>query len=211
MGKQSFKTAWLKCTMLTQTRNPNKGSWNNLFPQTVPFVFWWQQWHAECNIKLVVLWGLPSTLVLLWQETGRCVRDDSFGLMICYALKRSIAKPCDIYRSNRKFQSKCSSQESTSEMENFQNLILMYASIRHCYSQLVYTAKNRLVALDDHNAHAEREVMKNKDDSLRQIVISRIEDDIGMSRRLELEADDTRRISALLVPVPTPINKRHCG
>ncbi|VDI23957.1 Hypothetical predicted protein [Mytilus galloprovincialis] len=55
---------------------------------------------------------------------------------------------------------------STSEIENFQNLILMYASIRHCYSQLVYSAKNRLAALD-HNAHAEREVMKNKDDSLR--------------------------------------------
>ncbi|CAG2244928.1 unnamed protein product [Mytilus edulis] len=127
---------------------------------------------------------------------------------------------------------------STSEIENFQNLILMYASIRHCYSQLVYSAKNRLAALD-HNAHAEREVMKNKDDSLRsgelktsrwlvhpvkedtkysyiqdlirQIVISKIEDDIGMSRRLELEADDPKRISAHLVPVPSPINKRHCG
>ncbi|CAC5398329.1 recQ [Mytilus coruscus] len=63
------------------------------------------------NIKLVVLWGLPSTLLLLWQETGRCVRDGSFGLMICYAFKRSVSKPCDICRSNRKFQCKCSSQE----------------------------------------------------------------------------------------------------
>ncbi|CAC5398325.1 unnamed protein product [Mytilus coruscus] len=54
------------------------------------------------NIKLVVLWGLPSTLLLLWQETGRCVRDGSFGLMICYAFKRSVSKPCDICRSNLK-------------------------------------------------------------------------------------------------------------
>ncbi|CAG2208380.1 recQ [Mytilus edulis] len=55
------------------------------------------------NIKLVVLWGLPSTL-LLWQETGRGVRDGFFGLMLCYAFKRSVSKPCDICRSNRKFQ-----------------------------------------------------------------------------------------------------------
>ncbi|CAC5382844.1 unnamed protein product [Mytilus coruscus] len=41
-------------------------------------------------------------------------------------------------------------------------------------------------------------------DLIRQIVISRIQDDIGMSRRLELEADDPRRISAHLAPVQPP-------
>ncbi|CAC5419719.1 unnamed protein product [Mytilus coruscus] len=58
------------------------------------------------------------------------------------------------------------SKESTSELENFQNLILMYASKRHSYSPPVYRARNRLAAID-HNAHAEREVMKNRDGSLR--------------------------------------------
>ncbi|XP_052097349.1 uncharacterized protein LOC127732344 [Mytilus californianus] len=123
---------------------------------------------------------------------------------------------------------------STSESENFQNLILMYASKRHSYSPPVYRARNRLAAID-HNAHAEREVMKNRDGSLRwqrsynkktsrwsvhpvkeeknydyiqdlirQVLCTRIEDGIGMNRRLELEEDDPRRISAHLAPVPPP-------
>nr|XP_034316793.1 uncharacterized protein LOC105324442 isoform X2 [Crassostrea gigas] len=123
---------------------------------------------------------------------------------------------------------------STSELENFQNLILVYSSKRHSYSPPVYRAINRLAALD-HNSHAEREVMKNKDGSLRwqrsynkktsrwsvhpvkveknysyvqdlirHIITSRIEDDIGMNRPMELEADDPRRISAHLAPVPPP-------
>lgn len=123
---------------------------------------------------------------------------------------------------------------STSELENFQNLILVYSSKRHSYSPPVYRARNRLAALD-HNSHAEREVMKNKDGSLRwqrsynkktsrwsvhpvkveknysyvqdlirHIITSRIEDDIGMNRPMELEADDPRRISAHLAPVPPP-------
>lgn len=110
----------------------------------------------------------------------------------------------------------------------------MYSSKRHSYSPPVYRARNRLAALD-HNSHAEREVMKNKDGSLRwqrcynkkssrwsvhpvkveknysyvqdlirHIITSRIEDDIGMNRPMELEADDPRRISAHLAPVPPP-------
>lgn len=35
-------------------------------------------------------------------------------------------------------------------------------------------------------------------------ITSRIEDDIGMNRPMELEADDPRRISAHLAPVPPP-------
>ncbi|XP_055997869.1 uncharacterized protein LOC125647150 [Ostrea edulis] len=55
---------------------------------------------------------------------------------------------------------------STAELENFQNLILMYASKRNSYSPPMYRARNRLSALD-HNAHIERAVMSNKDGSLR--------------------------------------------
>lgn len=41
-------------------------------------------------------------------------------------------------------------------------------------------------------------------DLIRHIITSRIEDDIGMNRPMELEADDPRRISAHLAPVPPP-------
>lgn len=41
-------------------------------------------------------------------------------------------------------------------------------------------------------------------DLIRHIITSRIEDDIGMNRPMELEADDLRRISAHLAPVPPP-------
>ncbi|CAG2242765.1 unnamed protein product [Mytilus edulis] len=123
---------------------------------------------------------------------------------------------------------------STSELENFKNLILMYAPKRHSYSPPVCRARNRLAAID-HNAHSKREVMKNRDGSLRwqrsynkktsrwsvhpvkegknydyiqdlirQILCTRIEDGIGMNRPLELEEDDPRRISAHLAPVPPP-------
>ncbi|XP_062612063.1 uncharacterized protein LOC134273856, partial [Saccostrea cucullata] len=101
----------------------------------------------------------------------------------------------------------------------------------------VYRARNRLAALD-HNSHAEREVKKNKDGSLRwqrsynkktsrwsvhpvkeekkysyvqdlirEIIRSRIEDDVGMNRPLELEEEDPRRIAAHLAPVPPPPTK----
>jgi hypothetical protein len=55
---------------------------------------------------------------------------------------------------------------STAELENFQNLILMYASKRHSYTPPAYRCRNLLAALD-HNGHIDREVMTNKDGSIR--------------------------------------------
>lgn len=57
---------------------------------------------------------------------------------------------------------------STVELENFQNLILAYASKRHSYSPPVYRVRNRLAALD-HNGHVERPLMTNKDGSSRYV------------------------------------------
>lgn len=55
---------------------------------------------------------------------------------------------------------------STAELENFQNLILMYASKRHSYTPPVYQCRNILAALD-HNGHLDRTVITNKDGSVR--------------------------------------------
>uniref|UniRef100_K1RDD2 Uncharacterized protein n=1 Tax=Magallana gigas TaxID=29159 RepID=K1RDD2_MAGGI len=57
---------------------------------------------------------------------------------------------------------------STAELENFQNLILVYASKRYSYGPPTYRARNRLAALD-HNGHLERETKINKDGSVRLI------------------------------------------
>ncbi|XP_061167506.1 uncharacterized protein LOC133176400 [Saccostrea echinata] len=55
---------------------------------------------------------------------------------------------------------------STAELENFQNLILVYASKRHSYSPPTYRTRNYLAALDQ-NGHCERETKKNKDGSIK--------------------------------------------
>ena len=55
---------------------------------------------------------------------------------------------------------------STSELENFQNLILKYASKRNSYKPPAYRARNELAALN-HNAHCGRAVMTNKDGTIR--------------------------------------------
>jgi hypothetical protein len=55
---------------------------------------------------------------------------------------------------------------STSELENFQNLILKYASKRNSYKLPAYQARNELAAIDD-NAHCGRAVMTNKDGTIR--------------------------------------------
>lgn len=57
---------------------------------------------------------------------------------------------------------------STAELENFQNLILVYASKRYSYGPPTYRARNRLAALD-HNGHLERETKINKDGSVRSV------------------------------------------
>jgi len=55
---------------------------------------------------------------------------------------------------------------STSELENFHNLILKYASKRNSYKPPAYPARNGLAALD-HNAHCGRTIMTNKDGTIR--------------------------------------------
>ncbi|VDI48769.1 Hypothetical predicted protein, partial [Mytilus galloprovincialis] len=55
---------------------------------------------------------------------------------------------------------------STAELENFQNVILKYASKRHSYGPSTYNARNQLAAID-HNAHCERKVVTNKDGTKR--------------------------------------------
>lgn len=123
---------------------------------------------------------------------------------------------------------------STAELENFQNLILMYASKRHSYTPPVYQCRNILAALD-HNGHLDRTVITNKDGSVRyqrvfqkkssrwsvtpckihkeykyipqvvqRILQKRLDDDIGMNRIVALEVDDPRRVSAHLAPIPPP-------
>ena len=57
---------------------------------------------------------------------------------------------------------------STSELENFQNLILKYASKGNLYKPPAYRARNELAALG-HNAHCGRAVVTNKDGTIRSI------------------------------------------
>lgn len=51
---------------------------------------------------------------------------------------------------------------STAELENFQNLILMYASKRYAYEPPVYRARNLLAALD-YNQHVNRGIRISQD------------------------------------------------
>jgi len=55
---------------------------------------------------------------------------------------------------------------STSELANFQNLILKYASKRNSYKPPEFRAKNELAALD-HNAQCGHAIMTNKDETIR--------------------------------------------
>ncbi|CAC5426196.1 unnamed protein product [Mytilus coruscus] len=83
---------------------------------------------------------------------------------------------------------------STAELENFQNLIMMYASKRHSYRPPTYRCRNLLAALD-HNGHIGRSILTKMD---------QLADEIGMNQRMILEVDDPRRVSAHLAPVPSP-------
>ena len=122
---------------------------------------------------------------------------------------------------------------SISELENFHNLILKYASKRNAYKPPAYRARNELAALD-HNAHCGRAVTTNKDGTIRShrhyskkgcrwsaydvkteksyphvpsimrgIIEARLGDAVGMNQKVILERDDPRRLSAPIPPPPT--------
>lgn len=59
------------------------------------------------DISLVVIWGLPPSLLQLWQEMGRGGRDGRESIAICYAYPRSIAVPCDKCRKSGKRKCEC--------------------------------------------------------------------------------------------------------
>ncbi|XP_071138675.1 uncharacterized protein [Mytilus edulis] len=162
---------------------------------------------------------------------------------------------------------------STAELENFQNLILKYASMCHSFNPVSYSARNLLAALDN-NDHCQRQMMVNKDGSTRvnyycyapstigvgalcflvcasvrpsvplqvkdfgqgsikryyrktgiqrlvyakredkdyhhvptiiQIIVeNRLQDHVGMNRKVLLDGKDPRRVSAVLAPTLTP-------
>jgi hypothetical protein len=54
---------------------------------------------------------------------------------------------------------------STGDLENFNNLILMYSGKRFAYSPPVYRARSQLAALD-YNAHIDRETKKKPDGTI---------------------------------------------
>lgn len=120
---------------------------------------------------------------------------------------------------------------STAELENFNNLILMYSGKRFAFSPPVYNARCQLAALD-YNANVDREVKRNPDGSVQQhrtfnkksgrwsvtpvkveksyihveilqkrIVQARLTDQEGMCHPAVLAATDPRRLSRTIAPV----------
>ncbi|CAC5401108.1 unnamed protein product [Mytilus coruscus] len=44
------------------------------------------------DIRNVVHWGAPKSILSYWQEVGRCARDGKDGVAVCYAYARSLHK-----------------------------------------------------------------------------------------------------------------------
>ena len=42
------------------------------------------------DIRIVINWGSPSSLLRYWQQVGRCIRDGKPGLALLYAFPRSL-------------------------------------------------------------------------------------------------------------------------
>ena len=51
------------------------------------------------DISIVIMWGLPPSMLQLWQEAGRCGRDGRSCLTITYAYPRSVSLPCNTCRT----------------------------------------------------------------------------------------------------------------
>ena len=47
------------------------------------------------DIRIIINWGAPSSLLQYWQQVGRCSRDDKPGLSVLYAFPRSLASAGD--------------------------------------------------------------------------------------------------------------------
>ncbi|XP_070578694.1 uncharacterized protein [Ptychodera flava] len=123
---------------------------------------------------------------------------------------------------------------STAELETFQQNILMYAAKRFAYTPPVYRVRNILAALDHnvhHNRELKKnrngEVVYHRHfhkksgrwsatpvkidktyphiaDLKKRILEKRLSDHQGMQRKLELEPQDPRRLSAHLAAIPPP-------
>ena len=63
------------------------------------------------DICFVIIWGLPPTLLQLWQETGRCGRDGRECISIAYAFPRSIALHCNSCRAKGVRNCNCPSRK----------------------------------------------------------------------------------------------------
>ena len=78
------------------------------------------------DVTVVVIWGLPQSMLLFWQEAGRCARDGRTGFCVCYAYPRSIAQPCDQCRKKRQRQCLCTSRCYTRELPNKEDCQRVY-------------------------------------------------------------------------------------
>lgn len=80
------------------------------------------------DISIVLIWGLPPSLLQLWQETGRAGRDGRSSISVCYAYPRSIALPRDSCRKSGKRKCECASRTylkdlaTTNECQRYHNL-----------------------------------------------------------------------------------------
>lgn len=123
---------------------------------------------------------------------------------------------------------------STAELESFNNLILMYAGKRFAYIPPVYRARCLLAAIDHNyhlqrptlltklgvkrvskvfNKKSGRWLLrpvKEKkrypytNDLMAGVLVRRVEDRTTMFNPVQLHADDPRRISSTVAPVPPP-------
>ena len=68
------------------------------------------------DITLVIMWGLPPSVLQMWQEAGRCGRDGRECIAITYAYPRSIALPCNNCRIQGKKLCSCKSRLHLKEL-----------------------------------------------------------------------------------------------
>ena len=113
------------------------------------------------DITVVISWGLPTSLLQFWQEAGRCGRNGSCALCVCFAYMRSIGVPCDICRKSGKRICKCA------ERVYFRKITKISECQRvHCLSKFSLTRATdvSLDALQNRNSCDKTCVLKCKCD-----------------------------------------------